>query len=236
MVKLVAAFNTKYFHAVFASRIAKFIDEHPGETIDLAGAKLTAHCARVVNSAMADRRVIFVDSEDPERQHILDHDQSLISKKASFPTTTTLPVPRSKEHMQQILAIDYTGKLLAVQNTAVNTCMWLIIFIARHPEYDYEMPTLQSKTLFKLINQYYNKRSYVGRPVYYIRDNDAGVDVNENPDLGFCNSHVCVPTEFGTKNLFALPEWKQPLTAMLGDFSNTLGHYGRTISDVLKGG
>lgn len=236
MVKLVSAFNTQYFHAVYGPRIDKFFDEHPGETIDLAGAKLTADCARVVNSAIGSMKVTFVDTEDPERERILKHDQDLVAEKAKFPKTTQLPVPRNKEHMLELLRTNYSGKLLSFVGSKLSDYLWLIIFIARHPEYNVEMPTLLCKTLFKRINQYYDRRRYAGKPVYYIRDGDIGVDVCDNPTLQFCNRHVCVPTEFGSMNLFALEDWKEPLKSICGDFSNSLGHYGRTIRDVLKGG
>lgn len=235
MVKLVDIFNTKYFHAVFGPRIAKYIVEHPDATIDLAGAKLTADCASVVNTAIARGTAKFIDTEDSERNHILIHDQELVALRNTLPAPTPLPIPRSMEHAADLLKSDYTDKYLRFSATKPGDFLWLIIFIAKRPDVSIEMPTNTSRTLFRIINTYYDRRSYVGKPVYYVRNNDIGVDVNDKPSLDFCNSHFCVPAVFGQKNLFKEPDWKEPLTAICGDFSSSMGHYGRTIKDVLKG-
>ncbi len=236
MVKLVDVMDTKYLYETWRAPLTRYLREHPGETIDLAGARLTSGCISLVEGAVAAQTHTFVDTEDPHRDELLKYnaEQAVLAKKA-MSSKAYLPVPRSTNEVKELLAKQYDTNIyyfLAEYNTEYNM-LWAILLQAARPEVPL-YTTTYARELFRTIQKYYHPINYAGRAVLYLE----GAAICEEPcaSVEFCTSHICIPAEFGRENLFDNEHWKQPLRTMLSVFYSYLNRTGYHIKDFLQSG
>lgn len=235
MVKLVDLFNTQYLYASWSTPFVGYLREHPGETIDLAGAKITAGFMQDISAAIATCTHTFIDTADPTRDALLKYnaEQARLDKEITA-HSWPLPIPRSEEEIKNDLNKDY-GDWYYTLSSSRNEyrLLWAIVLQAARP--DVRMDTRAFlREMFMMIQKYYNPVRYVGKTVYYLEG--AALLTKENADIEFCTSHVCVPAEFGSRNLFSDPDWQEPIQNMLKQMLSYISKSGYHIKDYLQKG
>ncbi len=236
MVKLTEAMGTKYLYETWRTPLTRFLREHAGETIDLAGARLTSGCISLIEGAIATQTHTFVDTEDSRRDGLMKYNakQAELAKDATN-KKAYLPVPRTAEEVKELLAKPYDTNIyyfLAEYNTEYNM-LWAILLQASRPEVPLYTVTY-ARELFKTIQKYYHPVHYAGRDVFYLEG--SAMCVEPKASVEFCTSHVCIPAEFGQANLFNDKNWEMPLRTMLTVFYSYLRRTGYHIKDFLQSG
>lgn len=220
MVKLTTYFNTKYLYASYAGDIATLIQQNPEETIDIGGARLVKRCLDVIQQqGIANCVCKFIDSEDSERNAILEYNQKQAKIARDYTSgairVQPLPIPTSREDMQRYLKQDYGSITWKCGSDSEKAYLWVALLQSRRPDIRlYTLGTLEK--LIAVICKYYPSRRNVGKNVVYC---DQGVLLtNDDPTPEFLDTHACVSTDFGSVNLWKLPEWKEPLHRMVDAF------------------
>lgn len=236
MVKLVEALGTKYIYETWRTTLTRFLEEHKGEVIDLADARLTSMAASVINAAISSGQNEFCDTANPERDAQIKFNAQAFKEAAEVESrTVNLPIPRSDVDVDTYMSKAYDPTIcykLSGYNNEYDR-LWAIILQAARP--DVRLYTVNSMWyLMQTIRKYYHPSLYAGSPVRYL-DGQA-LSINENPDVAFCVSNVCIPKEFGEENLFMLPKWEVPIKNMLRAFRSYLHHTGYHIKDFLQQG
>lgn len=236
MAKLIDEMGTRYLYESWRAPVTKYLREHPGETIDLAGAKLTTAIATLVENATAQGTHTFIDTENPDRDALLKYnaEQAAISKVVDS-NKRLLPIPRTDEEVQAELKREYDPNAyyyLGTYNTEYNM-LWAILLQAARPDVNLYTKAYV-RELFKTIQKYYNPVHYAGKDVMYLEG--AAICVQKKASTAFCTSHICIPAEFGHENLFNIPDWDSPLRTMMKVFLSYIHRTGYHIKDFLQQG
>lgn len=236
MARLIDAMGTKYLYESWRTPVTKYLREHPGETIDLADARLTTAIATLVEGAIASRTHTFVDTANPTRNALLAYnaEQSEIAAHVDE-HKRLLPIPRTDEEVKAELSREYDSTAyyyLGTYNEEYNM-LWAILLQAARPDVNLYTKAY-ARELFRTIQKYYSPVRYAGRTVLYLE----GAAICEEPDasMEFCNSHICIPAEFGRENLFSNPYWQESLRLMLKVFYSYIHRTGYHIKDFLQQG
>lgn len=235
MVKLTEHFGTKYLYASYAGDIATLIQQNPEETIDIGGARLVKRCLDVIQQqGVANCVCTFVDTEDPERNAILEYNQKQAKIARDYTSgairVQSLPIPVNREDMQHYLAKDYGSITWKCGVNSEKAFLWTALLQSRRPDVRlYTLGTLEQ--LIGVICKYFPSRRNVGRKVMYC---DQGLLLtNYDPTPEFLDTHACVSTDFGSVNLWTLPEWKEPLHRMVDAFMAIIEPTTTHIRDYL---
>lgn len=236
MVKLVDEMGTKYLYESWRTPVTKFLRENPGITIDLADARLTTAIATLVEGAIASRTHTFVDTASPTRNALLKYNAEQAEIAAHVGEhKRLLPIPRTADEVKSELNREYDPTAyyyLGTYNEEYNM-LWAILLQAARPDVNLYTKAY-ARELFKTIQKYYNPVGYAGKTVLYLE----GTAICEEPDasMEFCNSHICIPSEFGKENLFQNPDWVASLRLMLKVFYSYINRTGYHIKDFLQQG
>ena len=236
MVKLIDVMGTRYLYESWRTPVTKYLREHPGETIDLADARLTSAIATLVSGAIASQTHTFVDTANPERNALLAYnaEQAKLAVEVKK-NLRPLPIPRNDKEVQEELARQFDADAyyeLKTYNEGYNM-LWAILLQAARPDVKlYTTP--YARELFKTIQKYYNPVHYAGKTVLYL--DGAAICEQRDASTAFCTSHICIPAEFGRENLFQRADWEEPLKLILKVFYSYIHRTGYHIKDFLQQG
>lgn len=225
MAKLTDILGTKYIYLTFNGALTKYILDNPTAEIDLAGARITKDCMQTITSMGINAgRCYFVDTEDAERNRILEYNQQqyVINKQFRDGTIRVqpLPIPDCAEDVDKYLAKDYGDIHWNLGKEGRAADLWACLLQARRP--DVKFYTIgQLERIFNTICEFYRPRKLVGQAVNYV--NGMGqlihLDAATQDDV---ESFNCVSDKFGQANLFKEPDWQEPLKRMVRAFELTI--------------
>lgn len=234
MVKLVELFGTKYIYKTYNQKLTQFIIANPSETIDLAGARITKDCmATIMQVGMGSRRCTFIDSEDAERNKILEYNQQQAAANAAIDKSALrkLPIPSTVEDVAMYLKYDYGDAYYTVGRVTPQAKLWAVLLQTRRP--DVKMYTVgQLDYYLPIVCKYYKSRRNLGKPVIYIGGQNCLMHC-DCADAALLDAYDCVSTDFGQVNLWEREEWRPALEAMYRDYLNYITPKAHHIRDYI---
>lgn len=231
MTKLVDQFGTAYFAAHYSGEVKQFLSTV--QCVDLAGARICRDVMKHVMSAAYDG-VEVRDTQDPERDAYFMENRRRRELQQSNPTPILLPIPIHVEETIPLIKSLRQDKLYAIKDGRLSSNKAFMFLVqAARPEIRIDLGSSVGEVMALVYDNLFPNSHHWSE--FYVLVGTTFVV--KKPVAGeyssFLNENIAVPTDFGQKCLFKLPEWSHCIDRVSRILDKSMKPKTRKIKDYL---
>lgn len=230
-IKLIEHFGTQYFAAHYAGEVQTFLSTV--QEVDIAGARICRDVMKYVMSA-AYNGVLVRDTEDAERDAFFEENRRRRELQTATITRQVLPLPSTLEEVIPLIKsldedIYYNlpdGRLRVEQ-------AFSFLVQAARPEIKIDLKSCVGEMLaFVYSNLFPTQHTW---EEFYVLVGSTFTIQRPSPETynQFLSENIVVPTDFGRKCLFKLPEWERCINRVSSMLEKSLRPKERKLNDFL---